>query len=152
MYHRPVALHHCCILVFSLTDFLHTDTKAMLDKCKTSEVFLRATPFYLVLSWILSMISSSACNKGLQLPGSAAAASTIMFLCGSSRQILITCWQTKKVGWGKKKRWEISAASWEMKAGGRSPFGLSEGKRGCAIVDSAATHNHNERWKISFTL
>lgn len=58
---------------------------------------------YLDFSRISSMFSSSACNKGLHHLGSAAAVSTSVFLCGSSRQILITCWQTKKGGALEKK-------------------------------------------------
>lgn len=80
-----------------------------------------------MLSWFLSMLSSSACNKGLQLLGSAAAASTTVFLCGSSRQILITCWQTKKAGWKKKKMRNICCFLRD-EGRGRSPFGLSGGR------------------------
>lgn len=88
---------------------------------------------YVDFSWISSMFSSSACNKGLHLLGSAAAVSTSVFLCGSSRQILITCWQTKKGGAGKK-RWEISAASWEMAEGG-APLGwVEEERRECVCL------------------
>lgn len=42
---NPTPLLHFGLFQPSLTDFLHTDTKAKLDKCKASEVFLRATRF-----------------------------------------------------------------------------------------------------------
>lgn len=86
---------------------------------------------YLVLSWILSILSSSACNKGIQLLGSAAAAPTTVFFCGSSRQILITCWQTKKAGWGGGGGEMRNICCFLRDEGrGRSPFGLS-GRREC---------------------
>lgn len=89
---------------------------------------------YIVLSWILSILSSSACNKGIQLLGSAAAAPTTVFFCGSSRQILITCWQTKKAGWGGGGgyggKMRNICCFLRDEGRGRSPFGLS-GRREC---------------------
>lgn len=87
--------------------------------------------------FLFFMFSSSACNKGLQLLGSAAAVSTSVLLRDSSRQILITCWQTKRQARGKNKWWEISAASCEMEDGEESPLGWVEGER-------ASEHVHNK--------
>lgn len=48
----PTSLLHFGLFQPSLTDFLHTDTKAKVVKCKASEVFHTGNSFWLVSSML----------------------------------------------------------------------------------------------------
>lgn len=104
-----------------------------------------------LLFFIFSTFRSSACNKGLQLLGSAAAVSTGVLLRGSSRQILITCWQTKRQAGGRgginDEKYPLLPERSRMR---KNPLWAEWREREGASM--CTTNIPNERWEISFTL